>query len=115
MRVDTMADAHATNILDETKCGFLRGGHRSTPQRNKGAQTFSITRRSQLTRNPTIQRRIADLNKGEIWTSDDFDEPLTPVTSPERKRVMGSHRGVAWVSEDFDEPLPDEFWLGSDE
>ncbi len=25
----------------------------------------------------TSQRRITDLNKGEIWTSDDFDEPLT--------------------------------------
>jgi antitoxin (DNA-binding transcriptional repressor) of toxin-antitoxin stability system len=34
----------------------------------------------------TGQTRVADLNKGEIWTSDDFDEPL-----------------------------PDEFWLGSDE
>ena len=63
----------------------------------------------------TEQRRVADLNKGEIWTSDDFDEPLASVTSLGRKRMMGLHRGAAWVSEDFDEPLPDEFWLGRDE
>jgi antitoxin (DNA-binding transcriptional repressor) of toxin-antitoxin stability system len=63
----------------------------------------------------TEQRRVADLNKGEIWTRDDFDEPLVPVASPGRERVMGLHRGVAWVSEDFDKPLPDEFWLGRGE
>jgi len=33
----------------------------------------------------TGQRRVADLNKGEIWMSDDFDEPL-----------------------------PDEFWVGTE-
>jgi antitoxin (DNA-binding transcriptional repressor) of toxin-antitoxin stability system len=61
------------------------------------------------------RRRVADLNKGEIWVSDDFDEPLISATPPGRKRVAGLHRGVAWVSEDFDEPLPDEFWLSGDE
>ena len=63
----------------------------------------------------TEQRRVADLNKGEIRASDDFDEPLASVTSLGRKRVMGLHKGAAWVSDDFDEPLPDEFWLGRDE
>jgi antitoxin (DNA-binding transcriptional repressor) of toxin-antitoxin stability system len=63
----------------------------------------------------TGRRRVADLNKGEIWTSDDLDEPLTSGTSPRRKRVAGLHRGVTWMSEDFDEPLPDEFWLGGNE
>jgi antitoxin (DNA-binding transcriptional repressor) of toxin-antitoxin stability system len=28
------------------------------------------------------------------------------------KRVAGLNRGTAWVSDDFDAPLPDEFWLG---
>lgn len=27
-------------------------------------------------------------------------------------RVAGLHRGNVWMSEDFNEPLPDEFWLG---
>ena len=27
-------------------------------------------------------------------------------------RVAGLNRGQIWVSEDFDAPLADEFWLG---
>lgn len=109
-----MADVHTTNKLDEVKCVVIRGGHGS-PARRNNSPTFSNTRGAQPTRNPTAQRRVADLNKGEIWVSDDLHELSVPVASPGRKRVMGLHRGVAWVSEDFDEPLPDEFWLGSDE
>jgi prevent-host-death family protein len=30
-----------------------------------------------------------------------------------KKRVFGMHRGEVWISEDFDEPLPDEFWMGN--
>lgn len=30
-------------------------------------------------------------------------------------RVAGLNRGQIWVSEDFDAPLPDEFWLGQEE
>jgi antitoxin (DNA-binding transcriptional repressor) of toxin-antitoxin stability system len=29
-----------------------------------------------------------------------------------KKRIFGLHRGQIWVSEDFDDPLPDDFWLG---
>ena len=32
----------------------------------------------------------------------------------EKPRVMDLHKGQVWMSEDFDEPLPDEFWLGKD-
>ena len=28
------------------------------------------------------------------------------------KRVPGLNRGAIWVTDDFDEPLPDEFWTG---
>jgi hypothetical protein len=35
------------------------------------------------------------------------------ISSPKKgKRVAGLNRGTAWVSDDFDAPLPDEFWLG---
>jgi len=34
--------------------------------------------------------------------------------SSEKKRIFGLHRGQIWVSEDFDDPLPDEFWLGEE-
>lgn len=30
-------------------------------------------------------------------------------------RIAGLHKGEIWMSEDFNEPLPDEFWLGEDE
>ena len=39
---------------------------------------------------------------------------LTPVSvSSSQQRVAGLNRGEIWVSDDFDESLPDEFWLGS--
>ena len=37
---------------------------------------------------------------------------LVPVTESKKKRVAGLNRGTIWTSEDFDKPLPDEFWLG---
>lgn len=35
-----------------------------------------------------------------------------PVAAAKKKRIAGLNRGTIWTSEDFDEPLPDEFWLG---
>lgn len=32
--------------------------------------------------------------------------------STPQQRVFGQYRGQIWMSEDFNEPLPDEFWLG---
>jgi len=37
---------------------------------------------------------------------------LVPTAVPSRKRIPGLNRGEIWMSDDFDEPLPDEFWLG---
>ncbi len=40
---------------------------------------------------------------------------LEAVAPPsKKKRVAGLNRGAIWTSEDFDEPLPDEFWLGKE-
>ena len=30
------------------------------------------------------------------------------------ERVAGLHSGQIWMSDDFNDPLPDEFWLGDD-
>jgi Protein of unknown function (DUF2281) len=30
------------------------------------------------------------------------------------QRVAGLHDGQIWISDDFNDPLPDEFWLGED-
>ncbi len=39
---------------------------------------------------------------------------LEPITPKKKKRIAGLNRGMIWTSEDFDEPLPDEFWLGKE-
>ncbi len=40
---------------------------------------------------------------------------LEPVALPKKKkRIAGLNRGAIWTSEDFDEPLPGEFWLGEE-
>lgn len=36
------------------------------------------------------------------------NEPTVPV----QQRVLGLGVGDIWMSDDFDEPLPDEFWAG---
>jgi hypothetical protein len=38
-----------------------------------------------------------------------------PVSNPSSSpRIAGLHQGQIWMSEDFNDPLPDEFWLGED-
>lgn len=40
---------------------------------------------------------------------------LVPLAAhTKKKRIAGLNRGTIWTSEDFDEPLPDEFWLGQE-
>jgi antitoxin (DNA-binding transcriptional repressor) of toxin-antitoxin stability system len=40
--------------------------------------------------------------------------PVAPPPPRPKKRKLGSGRGEVWMSEDFDEPLPAEFWLGEE-
>lgn len=40
---------------------------------------------------------------------------LIPMVQPKTKRIAGLNRGSIWTSEDFDEPLPEKFWLGKNE
>lgn len=37
-----------------------------------------------------------------------------PVAAANKNRVAGLNRGTIWTSDDFDQPLPDEFWLGQE-
>ena len=39
---------------------------------------------------------------------------LVPIAAPPKKRIAGLNRGTIWTGEDFDAPLPDEFWLGQE-
>ena len=40
---------------------------------------------------------------------------LVPIASSKNsKRIAGLNRGKIWISNDFDAPLPDEFWNGQE-
>lgn len=39
---------------------------------------------------------------------------LLPLLPAAAERVPGLHRGEVWISDDFDEPLPDSFWVGEE-
>ncbi len=36
------------------------------------------------------------------------------VSAAKKKRIAGLNHGTIWTSEDFDEALSDEFWLGKE-
>ena len=38
---------------------------------------------------------------------------LIPISEPKKLRTPGLNRGEIWTSEDFDEPLPESFWTGT--
>ncbi len=38
---------------------------------------------------------------------------LVPISSSNQPRIAGLNKGKVWISDDFDAPLPDEFWLGT--
>lgn len=37
---------------------------------------------------------------------------LVPLAKRKGGRVFGQCKGEVWTSDDFDDPLPDDFWLG---
>lgn len=42
------------------------------------------------------------------------DAPPRSVNASNPSRTPGLHVGQVWMSEDFNEPLPDAFWLDDD-
>lgn len=38
---------------------------------------------------------------------------LVPISESKQLRIPGLNRGEIWASEDFDEPLPESFWTGT--
>ena len=38
---------------------------------------------------------------------------LIPISESKTVRTPGLNRGEIWTSDDFDEPLPESFWTGS--
>lgn len=39
---------------------------------------------------------------------------LVPLKVPDRERIPGLNRGEIWTSDDFDASLSDAFWLGEE-
>jgi prevent-host-death family protein len=39
---------------------------------------------------------------------------LVPISPPSHKRVPGLNRGKIWMSDDFDEPLSEDFWTNKE-
>jgi prevent-host-death family protein len=39
---------------------------------------------------------------------------LVPAVSADHPRIAGLDQGKVWMSDDFNEELPDEFWLGKE-
>ena len=45
-----------------------------------------------------------------------FEQTMIPETMQDkRRRLFGSMKGQIWMSEDFDDPLPDDFWHDPEE
>jgi antitoxin (DNA-binding transcriptional repressor) of toxin-antitoxin stability system len=38
---------------------------------------------------------------------------LIPISESKHLRIAGLNRGEIWTSEDFDEPMPESFWIGT--
>lgn len=38
---------------------------------------------------------------------------LVPILESKQPRIPGLNRGDIWTSDDFDEPLPESFWTGT--
>ena len=39
---------------------------------------------------------------------------IVPINAVSQRRIAGLNKGEIWTSDDFDEPLPEAFWLGAE-
>lgn len=42
------------------------------------------------------------------------NDSISVSNSSSLPRIPNRHQGEIWISDDFNDPLPDEFWLGED-
>jgi antitoxin (DNA-binding transcriptional repressor) of toxin-antitoxin stability system len=59
---------------------------------------------------PELVSLALEGNEVIILVDDKLLARIVPVSSPNQPRIAGLNKGQIWVSEDFDEPLPEEFW-----
>lgn len=60
---------------------------------------------------PEQQQTVLDF--AEFLVQKNTQSKATP-TQAVQQRVPDLNRGEIWMSEDFNDPLPDEFWMGEE-
>ena len=60
---------------------------------------------------PDLESILPIVAEGTLVILTKGDTPIARI-APAGKRIAGLNEGASWMSEDFDEPLPDDFWLG---
>jgi antitoxin (DNA-binding transcriptional repressor) of toxin-antitoxin stability system len=61
-----------------------------------------------------FQELLKLVSSGTVIVIVEDDIPVARLI-PAGERVAGLHSGQIWISEDFDEPIQDEFWMGDEE
>ncbi|MCF4965646.1 type II toxin-antitoxin system VapB family antitoxin [Nostoc sp. CMAA1605] len=57
---------------------------------------------------PEQQQQVLDFVE---FLMQKYTQPEKTQETPQQ-RVLGLHEGQIWMSDDFNDPLPDEFWMG---
>jgi prevent-host-death family protein len=59
--------------------------------------------------------RLVQQGSDVIITEDDTPVArLVPANPADQPRIAGLNQGEVWMSDDFNAELPDEFWLGKE-
>lgn len=66
------------------------------------------------TRLPELLSPALEGNEVIISEGDKPVARLVPFSENAQRRVADLNKGEIWVSDDFDDPLPDEFWAGAE-
>jgi mRNA-degrading endonuclease RelE of RelBE toxin-antitoxin system len=56
---------------------------------------------------PEQQQQILDFVE---YIADKYAKSQFNQNQPPKKRIAELHKGKIWMSDDFNDPLPDEFW-----
>ena len=62
---------------------------------------------------PKLLSLVTGGNEVIIAEGDKPVAKIVPVSPPIQKRIAGLNKGKIWASDDFDDPLPDHFWVGT--
>lgn len=62
---------------------------------------------------PKLLSLVTEGNEVIIAEGDKPVAKIVPILSHLQTRIAGLNRGKIWISDDFDDPLPDKFWMGT--